>query len=78
MAVATAPVFDPALDRVVAEKVVADLAGRLSGKSMALMFTKRIPLIGGGIGAVVDGIATHQICQYAKSELVPRRRLQLR
>ncbi|MDF2746537.1 MAG: hypothetical protein K0S98_821 [Propionibacteriaceae bacterium] len=76
MAVATAPVFDPALDRVVAEKVVSDLASRLGGKNMALLFTKRIPLIGGGIGAMVDAVATHQIGQYAKSELVTRRSLQ--
>jgi uncharacterized protein (DUF697 family) len=78
MAVATAPVFDPALDRVVAEKVVSDLAGRLSGKSMALLFTKRIPLVGGGIAAVVDAIATHQIGEYAKTELATRRSLQVR
>jgi uncharacterized protein (DUF697 family) len=78
MAVATAPVFDPALDRVVSEKVVTDLAGRLGGKNMALLFTKRIPLVGGGIGAMVDAVATHQIGQYAKSELVTRRSLQVR
>jgi uncharacterized protein (DUF697 family) len=78
MAVATAPVFDPALDRVVSEKVVTDLAGRLGGKNMALLFTKHIPLVGGGIGAMVDAVATHQIGQYAKSELVTRRSLQVR
>jgi uncharacterized protein (DUF697 family) len=76
MAIATAPVFDPVLDREVAEKVVADLAGRLGGKSMALIVTKRIPLIGGGIGGAVDAIATHQIGEYAKTELVTRRSLQ--
>src|SRR5215217_2777063 len=38
MAVATAPVFDPVLDRMVAEYVVADMAGRVSGKSMAHVF----------------------------------------
>lgn len=75
MAVATAPVFDPALDRLVAEYVIADMASRVSGKSMAVMFTKRIPLIGGGIGAVVDAIATHHIGRYAKTELVNRRSL---
>ncbi len=75
MAVATAPVFDPVLDRLVAEYVVADMAGRISGKSMAIMFTKRIPLIGGGIGAVVDGIATHHVGEYAKIELANRRSL---
>lgn len=73
MAIATAPVFDPALDRAVAEEVVADLLAHVSGKRIALTVTKRIPLLGGGVGAVMDGIATYQIGKYAKSEL-PRRR----
>jgi hypothetical protein len=73
MAVATAPVFDPELDRMVAEKVVTDLAGRVGGKTLALALTKRVPLLGGGIGAVVDALATQQIGTYAKGELLPRR-----
>ncbi len=73
MAVATAPMFDPELDRQVAEEVVGDLAARIGGKNMALLVTKRVPLLGGGIGAVVDGIATHQIGRYAKGELLRRR-----
>ena len=75
MAVATAPVFDPELDRRVAEEVVADLLTRVGGKNLALVVTKRVPLLGGGIGAVMDGIATHQIGKYAKGELVARRAL---
>jgi uncharacterized protein (DUF697 family) len=75
MAVATAPIFDPDLDRRVAEEVVSDLLGRVGGKNLALTITKRVPLIGGGIGAVMDGMATHQIGKYAKSELVQRRAL---
>ena len=76
MAVATAPIFDPDLDRRVAEEVVADLLNRVGGKNLALVVTKRVPLIGGGIGAVMDGIATRQIGKYAKSELIQRRSLQ--
>lgn len=76
MAVATAPVFDPVLDRRVAEEVVGDLMNRIGGKNLALMVTKRVPLVGGGIGAVVDGLATHQIGKYAKGELARRRALQ--
>jgi uncharacterized protein (DUF697 family) len=76
MAVATAPIFDPDLDRQVAEEVVADLISRVGGKNLALVVTKRVPLVGGGIGALMDGIATHQIGRYAKSELVQRRALQ--
>ena len=75
MAVATAPVFDPDLDQRVSETVLADLAGRIGGKNLALAVTKRVPLVGGGIGAVMDGIATHQIGKYAKGELITRRSL---
>jgi hypothetical protein len=75
LAIATAPVFDPQLDARVAEEVVSDLAGRIGGKNLALMLTKRVPLVGGGIGAVVDGVATRQIGKYTKSELVRRRAL---
>lgn len=75
MAVATAPVFDPELDRQVAAEVVSDLMARIGGKNLALMVTKRVPLVGGGIGAVMDAMATHQIGKYAKGELVVRRAL---
>ncbi|HEY5820416.1 MAG TPA: EcsC family protein [Propionibacteriaceae bacterium] len=75
MAVATAPVFDPDLDQRVAEEVVANLASRIGGKNLALVVTKRVPLVGGGIGAVLDGVSTHQIGKYAKGELVRRRAL---
>ncbi|HYP43590.1 MAG TPA: EcsC family protein [Propionibacteriaceae bacterium] len=75
MAVATAPVFDPDLDRRVAEEVVSDLTSRIGGKNLALMVTKRVPLIGGGVGAVMDGLATRQIGKYAQGELALRRQL---
>lgn len=75
MAVATAPVFDPDLDARVAEEVLSDLAGRIGGKNLALVLTKRVPLVGGGIGAVLDGMATRQIGIYAKGELLRRRAL---
>jgi len=75
MAVATAPVFDPDLDRRVAEEVVGDLTTRIGGKNVALMVTKRVPVVGGGIGAVMDGLATRQIGKFAKGELAVRRAL---
>ncbi|RCK68419.1 hypothetical protein DT076_15950 [Desertihabitans brevis] len=73
MAVATAPVFDPDLDRRVAERVVMEMAARVGGTNGALLLTKRIPLIGGGVGAVVDGVATRQIGVFASGELRRRR-----
>ena len=41
MAVATAPVFDPALDRVVAEEVTGGLASPVGGRKKALVVTQR-------------------------------------
>lgn len=75
MAIATAPVFDAALDRQVAEAVLADLMSRIGGKNLALVVTRRVPLLGGGVGAVVDGLATRQIGAYARAELLRRRAL---
>lgn len=75
MAVATAPVFDPALDARVSEIAVTGLLTRVGGKHLPLMITRRIPLVGGGVGAVLDGMATYQIGQFAKGELLQRRAL---
>ena len=75
MTVATAPMFDADLDRVVAEEVTSGLASRVGGRNMALIVTKRVPLLGGGVGAVMDGYATQQVGKYAKSELLRRRAL---
>jgi uncharacterized protein (DUF697 family) len=75
LAVATAPIFDPDLDRQVADDVVADLAARIGGKNLALAIVKRLPLAGGGVSAVMDGFATYQIGRYATGELVRRRAL---
>src|SRR5687767_14793798 len=75
MAVATAPIFDPELDQLVADEVLTDLAARIGGKNVALAIVKRVPLMGGGVSAVMDGIATYQIGRYASGELVRRRSL---
>ncbi|MGI3784861.1 MAG: hypothetical protein ACRYG2_29225 [Janthinobacterium lividum] len=75
MVIATAPVFDAGLDRQVADAVLADLMNRIGGKNLALVVTRRVPLLGGGVGAVVDGLATRQIGVYAKAELLRRRAL---
>ncbi|WOQ17482.1 EcsC family protein [Raineyella sp. W15-4] len=71
--VATAPVANPALYEVVSEKVVTALLTTHGGKSVGVLATKRIPIIGGGIGAVFDGVATRQIGAFARGELVQRR-----
>jgi len=75
LAIATAPMFDSHLDQRVSEEVLTDLIQRIGGKNLALSVTRRVPILGGGVGAVMDGIATHQIGKYAKSELIARRSL---
>jgi uncharacterized protein (DUF697 family) len=72
LAIATAPVFDPILDRQVAGEVVAELIARISGKRMALTVTRRVPLLGGAVGAGVDGWSTYRVGQYADKSLVRR------
>jgi hypothetical protein len=39
---------------------------------MGLMVTRRIPLLGGAVGAGVDGWSTYRIGQYADKSLVRR------
>ncbi len=75
MAIATAPVFDAKLDRLIAEKVFGDLTGRLGGRQAAVMLARRIPLLGGGVSGVMDGWHTSSVGAYARAQFPTRRRL---
>lgn len=72
LGIATAPVFDPELDRLVSGEVVGELIARVSGKRMAITVTRRVPLLGGVVGGGVDGWSTYRIGQYADKSLVRR------
>lgn len=76
LAVATAPVFDPRLEAQICEAVISNLMARMGGKQLPLLIGRRIPLIGGGVGAAVDGVTTYQLGRFARRELVPRRAIQ--
>ncbi|MBP8921492.1 MAG: EcsC family protein [Micropruina sp.] len=73
MGVATAPVFDPALEHMVSERVFTDLGAKMAGKHVVVQVAKRIPLVGGGVGAAADGYFTYALGQYARREFVRRR-----
>ncbi|HQZ00021.1 MAG TPA: EcsC family protein [Propionicimonas sp.] len=77
LAIATAPMFDPALDQSINERVMGSLAGRLGGKHLAVVVVRRIPLVGGGVGAAVDGWLTFGLAAYAKREFVPRHQVSI-
>jgi len=72
LAIATAPMFDPDLERRISERVMGSLAGRMGGKHLAVVIVRRIPLVGGGVGAAVDGWLTFGLAAYAKREFVAR------
>jgi hypothetical protein len=75
LAIATAPTHDPQLDRVMAAEVTSELIARATGKRLATVVGRRVPVVGGLVGAGVDGYATWKIGRYADRELVPRSRL---
>lgn len=73
MGIATAPVADPALEKTVAVQVVNLLMGQVAGKKLPTLVAKRIPLLGGGIGAGTDGYTTWQVGRYARRQFPTRR-----
>jgi EcsC protein family len=73
MAIATAPAYDPSLDERISSDVAAELLARVAGKRGAAALAKRMPVVGGGIGAVTDGYLTFQVGQFAAKELRSRR-----
>jgi hypothetical protein len=74
MAVATAPVHDAHLDRIISAEVAAELITRVAGKKLATTVGRRVPVVGGLVGATADGYATWKIGRYADRELLPRAR----
>jgi hypothetical protein len=72
MALATAPAHDVNLDGVIAGVVASDLIARIAGKRLATTVGRRIPVVGGVVGASADGYFTWRIGRYADRELLPR------
>jgi hypothetical protein len=75
MAMATAPAHDPSLDQIISAEVAANLIAKVAGKRLAGTVGRRIPLVGGLVGAGADGYATWRIGRYADRELLPLARL---
>ncbi|KAA1427913.1 EcsC family protein [Nocardioides antri] len=75
MAIATAPSHDPSLDMTITSAVAADLVGRVIGRRMATTVGKRVPVVGGLVGAGVDGYSTWKVGRYADREFLPRANL---
>jgi EcsC family protein len=74
MAVATAPVYDDHLSVVMANEVAGEMITRMAGKRIAFTVGRRVPVVGGIIGAGTDGFSTWQIGRYVDREFLPRTR----
>lgn len=74
MAVATAPTHDPQLDTIIATVVASNLISRVAGKRLATTVGRRVPVVGGLVGAGADGYSTWRIGRYADRELLRRSR----
>jgi hypothetical protein len=72
MALATAPQHDPNLDAIISVEVASDLVSRIAGKRLATTVARRVPVVGGVVGAGADGYVTWRIGRYADRELLPR------
>ena len=74
MAVATAPVYDEHLSLVTANEVAGEIITRMAGKRIAFTVGRRVPVVGGLVGAGTDGFSTWQIGRYVDREFLPRNR----
>lgn len=72
MALATAPMHDARLDAVISAEVASDLIAKVAGKRLATTLGRRVPVVGGLVGAGADGFVTWKIGRYADRELLPR------
>ncbi|MEJ7634754.1 EcsC family protein [Aeromicrobium sp.] len=73
MALATSPVHDPVLDETLSREVTSELVGRTAGRRAVTLIGRRVPLLGGAVGASSDAYATWQIGKFAAEELRDRR-----
>ena len=74
MEIAAAPVHDPALDQSLAVEVSGELISRATGKRLAATVARRVPVVGGVVGASTDAYVTWKIGRYVDREFLPRRR----
>ncbi len=74
MGMATAPTYDPHLDQLIANEVTSELLKKVAGKRLVTGVGRRVPVVGGLVGAGTDAYSTWQIGRYTDRELLPRAR----
>ena len=71
---ATAETSDPTLRVMLANEVAAFLISKVAGKRLVLAAGRRVPVVGGVVGASADGFSTWRAGRYAEAEFAPPRR----
>jgi hypothetical protein len=74
MEIANTLVHDDNLDDLLANEVASELIARAAGKRLATTVGRRIPIVGGLVGAGTDGYVTWRIGRYVDREFLPRTR----
>ena len=72
---ATAPMADPDLEQQICQKVLTAWLAQMGGKQTVAFVAKRVPVIGGGVGAATDGLSTRAVGRYAATQFVSRRQV---
>jgi len=73
LGLATAPVYDPALFATVSDAVLAALMSRVGGKRMVVAVARRVPVLGGIVGAGADAAGTWYVAAGVRAQLPVRR-----
>ena len=73
LGLATAPVYDPATFATVSDAVVSALVSRVGGKRMVVAVARRVPVLGGVVGAGADAVGTWYVANGVRSQLPVRR-----
>lgn len=74
MEIAGALVHDDNLDDLLANEVASELVTRAAGKRLATTVGRRVPVVGGVVGASTDAFVTWKIGRYVDREFLPRAR----
>lgn len=72
MELASAQVFDSTLNATLANEVAAELIARAAGKRLATTVGRRVPVVGGVVGASTDAYVTWKIGRYVDREFLPK------
>lgn len=72
MELASAQVFDSTLNSLLANEVASELITRAAGKRLATTVGRRVPIVGGVVGAGTDAYVTWKIGRYVDREFLAR------